>query len=64
MAEKKITLVIPRSKPRNPVLVPGLTKRAGPHGSTRKAIRHKMRQSTQQSLAQLLSGDKAEFEID
>ena len=64
MAKEKITLVIPRSKPRNPVLVPGLTKRAGPHGSTRKATRHKMRQRTQQSLAQLLSGDKAEFEID
>lgn len=64
MAKEKITLVIPRSKPRNPVLVPGLTKRAGPHGSTRKATRHNMRQRTQQSLAQLLSGDKAEFEID
>ena len=63
MADKKITLVIPRSKPRNPVLVPGLTRRAGPHGATRKATRHNMRQRTQQSLAALLDGDKAEFEI-
>ena len=47
-----------------PLLVPGLTRRAGPHGSTRKAIRQKMRQRTQQSLAALLDGDKAEFEID
>ena len=64
MADKKITLVIPRSKPRNPALMPGLTRRAGPHGATRKAIRQKMRQRTQQSLADLLNGDKAEFEID
>lgn len=64
MADKKITLVIPRSKPRNPLVEPGLTRRAGPHGTTRKAIRHKMRQRTQQSLAALLDGDKAEFEID
>jgi hypothetical protein len=64
MADKKITVVIPRSKPRNPLVAPGLTRRAGPHGATRKAIRHKMRQRTQQSLAALLGGDKAEFEID
>ena len=64
MADKKITLVIPRSKPRNPLLMPGLTRRAGPHGATRKAIRQKMRQRTQHSRADLLNGDKAEFEID
>ena len=64
MADKKITLVIPQSKPRNPLLVPGLSLRAGVHGATRKAIRQKMRQRTQQSLADLLNGDKAEFEID
>jgi hypothetical protein len=64
MADPKITLVIPRSKPRNPLLVPGLTRQAGPHGSTRKAIRQRMRQRTQQFLAELLNGDKAEFEID
>lgn len=64
MAKKTETLVLPRSKPRNPLLVPGLTRHAGPHGTTRKATRHKMRQRTQQSLAALLDGDKAEFEID
>lgn len=64
MAKKTVNLVLPRSKPRNPLLVPGLTRRAGPHGATRKAVRQKMRQRTQQSLAALLDGDKAEFEID
>ncbi|HRF12835.1 MAG: hypothetical protein AW09_003263 [Candidatus Accumulibacter phosphatis] len=64
MAGKKITLVIARSKPRNPFLVAALTRRAGPHGATGKAIRQRMRQRTQQSLAALLDGDKAEFEID
>lgn len=64
MATKKIILVLPQSKPRNPLLVPGLTRRAGPHGKTRKAIRQQMRQRTQQSLAALMRGDKAEFEID
>jgi hypothetical protein len=62
--DRSISLVLPRSKPRNPLLVPGLTRRAGPHGATRKAVRQKMRQRTQQSLAALLDGDKAEFEID
>lgn len=64
MVKKTEILVLPRSKPRNPLLVPGLNRRAGPHGTTRKAKRHNMRQRTQQSLAALLDGDKAEFEID
>ena len=64
MATKKTPLILPRSKPRNPVLVPGLTRRAGPHGKTRKAVRQQMRQRTQQCLAELMNGNKAEFEID
>jgi len=57
-------LVLPRSKPRNPLVVPGLNRSAGPHGKTRKAVRQQMRQRTQQHLAELLNGDAAEFEID
>ena len=64
MAAKKITLVLPQAKPRNPVAVPGLTRRAGAHGTTRKAVRQQMRQRTRQFLADLINGDKAEFEID
>lgn len=64
MPSRKIIVVLPQAKPRNPVLVPGLKRRAGPHGTTRKAIRQQMRQRTQQCLAELINGDKAEFEID
>lgn len=64
MATKKTLLVLPRTKPRNPLLVPGLTRRAGAHGKTRKAVRQQMRQRTQQSIVALLNGDKTEFEID
>lgn len=56
--------MLPRTKPRNPLLVPGLTRRAGAHGKTRKAVRQQMRQRTQQCLDALMNGDKAEFEID
>lgn len=64
MANKATPLVLPRTKPRNPLLVPGLTRRAGAHGKTRKAVRQQMRQRTQQCLDDLMNGDKAEFEID
>ncbi len=64
MTSKKITLILPRTKPRNPVLVPGLKLRGGPHGKPRKAVRQQMRQRTKQRLAALLDGDAAEFEID
>lgn len=64
MANKKTALVLPPTTPRNPVLVPALTRRAGAHGKTRKAVRQQMRQRTQQCLTALLNGDKAEFEID
>lgn len=61
-------LVLPQTRPRNPVLVPGLTRRAGPHGATRKAtrhnMRHNMRQRTRQLLDELLAGEVTEFEID
>jgi hypothetical protein len=64
MPSKKTLIVLPQSKPRNPLVVPGLTRRAGSHGKTRKAMRQQMRQHTQQCLTGLLNGDKAEFEID
>ncbi len=60
----KITIVLPQAKPRNPLLVPGLTRRAGAHGKTRKAVRQQMRQRTQQHLVALINDDRAEFEID
>lgn len=64
MAKKNTPLILSRSRPRNPLLVPGLTRRAGPHGTTRKAARQQARQRTQQALDALLAGDLAEFEID
>jgi hypothetical protein len=64
MAKKNLTLILPQSRPRNPLLVPGLTRRAGPHGNTRKAVRQQARQRTQQALPALLAGDVAEFEVD
>jgi hypothetical protein len=66
MATKKTitTLVLPQSKPRNPLMVPGLTRRAGPHGKPRKAVRQQMRQRTRQCIDGLMNGDLAEFEID
>ena len=45
-------------------MVPGLTRRAGPHGKPRKVVRQQMRLRTEQCLVDLLNGDKAEFEID
>ncbi|MDR0775438.1 MAG: hypothetical protein LBE81_02215 [Azonexus sp.] len=64
MAKKNLILVLPQSRPRNPLLVPGLTRHAGPHSNTRKAVRQQARQRTQRSLAALLAGDLAEFEVD
>lgn len=64
MPRKKTPIVLPQSKPRNPLVVPGLSRRAGAHGKTRKALRQQMRQRTQQCLVGLLNGDKAGFEID
>lgn len=64
MVTRKTVLILPQTTPRNPVLVPGLTRRAGPHGKPRKAVRQQMRQRTQQCLDALINGDKAEFEID
>jgi hypothetical protein len=64
MGKKHLTLILPQSRPRNPLLVPGLTRRAGVHGNSRKAARQQARQRTQQSLAALLAGELAEFEVD
>lgn len=64
MASRKTSLVLPQPRPRNPVLVPALKRRAGAHGKSHKAVRQQARQRTQQCLAELLDGDKAEFEID
>jgi hypothetical protein len=55
---------VPRSKPRNPLLVPSLGRRAGAHETTRKAMRQQTRQRTQQLMGALLRGDKTEFDVD
>jgi hypothetical protein len=64
IVDRSNLLILPQTRPRNPLLVPGLTRRAGPHGTTRKAARQQARQRTRQSLEALLAGDVAEFEID
>jgi len=64
MPNRKNIIILPRTRPRNPVLVPSLTRHAGPHEKSRKAVRQHLRQRTQQCLADLMNGDKAEFEID
>lgn len=64
MAMRKITITLPLPRPRNPLCVAALKRRAGPHGATHKAERQQLRQRTQQHLHALLSGEKAEFEVD
>lgn len=64
MAIRKTTITLPLPRPRNPLRVAALMRRAGPHGVTHKAERQQLRQRTQQHLHALLAGEKAEFEID
>jgi len=64
MARRKITLLLAPMRPRNPLRVAALVRRAGPHGSTPKAARQQARQGTQRHLAALLSGETTEFDID
>ncbi|MDR2189398.1 MAG: hypothetical protein LBE62_15345 [Azonexus sp.] len=64
MTRKIAALVIPVSRPRNPLVVATLTRRAGAHGNTGKAKRQQMRQRVQNALPALLAGDLAEFELD
>ncbi len=63
MATEKITLILPQAKARNPHVVPSLRRKAGAHGKTRKAMRQHLRQRTQHLLADLLAGNKAEFDV-
>lgn len=64
MPRKKTPTLLPPSTPRNPLVVAALTRRAGAHGKSGKAQRQQARQRTQRNLVGLLSGDRAEFEID
>ncbi|MDR2837339.1 MAG: hypothetical protein LBV49_02030 [Azonexus sp.] len=64
MARKTTPLLIPASRPRNPLAVEALTRRAGAHGNTGKAKRQQMRQRVHNALPALLAGDLAEFELD
>ena len=58
------TVVVPASKPRNPFLVAALTRRAGSHEKSRKAVRQQTRQRFQNALVDLLRGDRTEFDLD
>ena len=58
------TLVIPVSKPRNPFMVAALTRRAGSHDKSQKAVRQQTRQRFQRALEGLLRGDRTEFDND
>lgn len=60
MPRKKTPTLVPPSTPRNPLVVPALTRRAGAHGKTGKAMRQQMRQRTRQCLTGLLNGEEVE----
>ena len=58
------TLLIPTQRPRNPFVVAALTRRAGSHEKSHKAVRQQTRQRFQHALEGLLRGERTEFEID
>lgn len=64
MAKRKLTLQLPPSTPRNPLVVPALGRHAGAHGSSRKAERQQARQKVQRHLAGLLLGEKSAADLD
>jgi hypothetical protein len=66
MAKKNpaITLTVPPRKPRNPVVVAALTRRAGSHDKPHKVARQQSRQRLQRALSDLLRGDQTEFEVE
>lgn len=66
MAERKTPtrLVVPASKPRNPFVAAALTRRAGSHEKSHKAVRQQTRQRFQRALDGLLRGDRTEFEVE
>lgn len=63
-AKKKLSIMIPASKPRNPFYEEAKNQRAGAHGPTPKALRQKTRQNMQRDLDELIREDKTEFDID
>ena len=66
MANKttRLTLTLPATKPRNPVMVAALTRCAGSHQKPHKTERQHARQHLQRSLNSLLQGDETEFDVD
>ena len=58
------TLVIPTPRPRNPFVAAALTRRAGSHEKSHKAVRQQTRQRFQRALDGLLRGERTEFEVD
>lgn len=64
MKTKKITIAVPKSRPRNPFHETIKNLRAGVHGPSRKAVRQQQRQNLLRHISDLIDGDKTEFEID
>lgn len=58
MSDKKTTVVVPVSRPRNPLHEVLKSKHAGAHGKSRKAQRQQEKQKMARDLGVLLRGDK------
>ena len=58
MSDKKKTVVVPVSRPRNPLHEALKSKHGGAHGKTQKAQRQQDRQKMARDLSALLSGNK------
>ena len=64
VSRKQTTTHVVSEKPRNPFLVAALTRRAGSHDKSPKAMRQQVRQRFQRALDGLLRGDRTEFDPD
>ena len=64
MTTRKMTVSIPKSRPRNPFHEEVRGLRAGVHGSSRKAERQQHRQNLLRHMDDLLNEKITEFEID
>lgn len=59
----KATLVVPATKPRNPLVAAAHTRHAGEHRKTRKAVRQADRLCMHRNLDALLNEELTEFDI-
>lgn len=64
MVTKKITVVVPGSRPRNPFHEAIKHLHAGVHGPSQKAVRQQQRQNLLRHISDLIGGNKTEYEID